>query len=205
MNNKLVCFDQNFYSKGVKHLCGIDEAGRGALAGPVVSAAVVFKQGAGIDGVNDSKQLSPLKREELFQKIIMDSESWSFGIINNKTIDKVNILEATKLSMLQAVKSIGTEPDFVLIDGVKWKDFPYPYETVIKGDAKSFCIASASIIAKVIRDRIMVKLSRDFPEFFFEENKGYGTKEHLSALLKCGPTVFHRRSFKPVYQPEFIF
>lgn len=202
---KLYQFDLNFYNQGYSRICGIDEVGRGALAGPVVAGAVLFEKEIFIDGVKDSKKLTPHRREELFNEIIINATSWSVGIVNNQDIDRVNILEATKQAMLASVNYLEIEPEFILIDGRKWKDFPYNHEFVIKGDSKSFCIASASIIAKVIRDRIMVMLSDLYPEYKFHENKGYGTRAHVLALSKHGPTSFHRRSFKPVYQPELIF
>lgn len=202
MNKDPHQFDGQFYNQGYKTLCGIDEVGRGALAGPVVAASVVAGPEIRIPGVKDSKKLTPRKREELFDKITCSVHSWSIGLISNRTIDRINILEATKLAMLSSVKALDIHPDFILIDGVKFKDFPHSCKTVIKGDDKSFVIASASIIAKVLRDRIMEILDNHYPQFGFSSNKGYGTKAHRQAITDFGPTPFHRTSFRPVYQLE---
>lgn len=205
MKNKLFSHDQGYFEKGYTNLCGIDEVGRGALAGPVVAAAVVYKKGIFIDGVKDSKALVEKNRDLFFELITEKAEDWSVGIIPNVVIDRVNILRATELAMERAVNFLRINPDFILVDGKRLKHFPFEHEPIIKGDGKSFVIASASIIAKVVRDRIMCKLSTLYPEYGFIKNKGYGTSAHISALNKSGPTPFHRRSFSPVYQPGFVF
>lgn len=179
-----------------KILAGIDEAGRGPLAGPVVCACVVMpmEDEKIIDGINDSKKLSEKKREELYEKIIHTALSYSIVEIDEKTIDEINILNATKLGMKKALESLNLKPDMVLIDAVKIQT-DIPQDNIIKGDALSYNIAAASILAKVYRDRKMKQLSELYPQYNFAKHKGYGTKEHIEALKKYGKCAIHRDSF----------
>lgn len=177
-------------------IAGIDEAGRGPLAGPVVCACVIMPMESDkiIDGINDSKKLSAKKREELYEKIVGTAISFSIVEIDEKTIDKINILQATKLGMKKAVESLSVKPDIVLIDAVKI-DTKLPQENIIHGDALSYNIASASILAKVHRDRLMEKLDKKYPKYGFAKHKGYGTKVHIEALKKYGKCKIHRETF----------
>lgn len=179
-----------------KIVAGIDEAGRGPLAGPVVCACVIMPLTREniIDGINDSKKLSEKKRELLFDKIIEKAISYSIIEIDEKTIDEINILNATKLGMKKALENLKVKPDVVLIDAVKI-DTNILQENIIKGDAKSYNIAAASILAKVYRDRLMVEISKKYPEYGFEKHKGYGTKVHVEALKKYGKCEIHRNTF----------
>ena len=179
-----------------KIIAGIDEAGRGPLAGPVVCACVIMPMDEDkiIDGINDSKKLSEKKREELYAKIINTALDYSIIEIDEKTIDRINILNATKLGMKKALNSLKLKPDIVLIDAVKL-DITLPQENIVKGDAKSYNIASASILAKVYRDRLMKNLSLKYPEYNFAKHKGYGTKEHIEKLKLYGKCEIHRDSF----------
>jgi len=188
-------FDKKYFSDQVKFLAGVDEAGRGPLAGPVVAAAVIFDKNTNINGVNDSKQLTENHREDLFEKIISKAFSYSVSIIDHDVIDEVNILNATLLAMKQAVESLKTKPDVVLVDGNRIFQSDIRVIPIIKGDAKSFSIAAASIIAKVTRDRIMKNLAMDYPEYLWEQNKGYPTKQHREIIKKIGPTPLHRKTF----------
>ena len=177
-------------------IAGIDEAGRGPLAGPVVCACVIMplEKDKIIEGVNDSKKLSEKKREMLFEKILATAIAYSIIEIDVKTIDEINILNATKLGMKKALENIKIKPDIVLIDAVKIET-DIVQENIIKGDAKSYNIASASILAKVYRDKLMEKLSVEYPEYGFEKHKGYGTKLHIENLKKYGKTPIHRKTF----------
>lgn len=188
-------FDNQFRSSKIKLLAGVDEAGRGPLAGPVVAAAVIFKPDDFILGVNDSKKLSEKSREEFFYSISNRALAFSYKIISPKIIDEINILQASLFAMKSSVEQLKVNPDLILIDGNKKFESSIPSVAIVKGDAKSFSIAAASIIAKVIRDDIMKKLSDDFPEYNWFKNKGYPTKEHISAVKKYGATVHHRKSF----------
>lgn len=186
------------YERGLleyEYIAGVDEAGRGPLAGPVYAAAVILKPGARIDGINDSKKLSEKKREELFDVIIENSVAYAVYSVDEKTIDEVNILNATHMAMNGAVNSLSVRPDFVLIDGNSIKNMTLPHETIVKGDAKSISIAAASILAKVSRDRYIIKMAEKYPEYSFEKHKGYGTKAHTEAILKYGPCEIHRKTF----------
>lgn len=185
-------------SQGFEWICGIDEAGRGPLAGPVVAAAVILKADMPIHGLDDSKKLSEAKRNQLFDRIQTDAKAIGIGIISAEEIDKYNIYQAVKKAMKQAVSELAPQPDFLLVDAMK-VDTPYPQESIIKGDANSNSIAAASIIAKVTRDRLMAEYDQKYPEYGFSIHKGYGTKAHLDALKKCGPSPIHRRSFAPVH------
>ncbi len=187
-------YEEKYKSLGL--VAGMDEAGRGPLAGPVVCACVIMplEKEKIIEGINDSKKLSPKKREELFEKIVNTAIDYSIVEIDEKTIDEINILQATKLGMKRAVENLKVKPKTVLIDAVKI-DCNIPQENIIKGDAKSYNIASASILAKVYRDRLMVNLAKTYPEYHFEKHKGYGTKDHIDALKKYGKCKIHRNSF----------
>lgn len=182
-------------AEGYRLVAGVDEAGRGPLAGPVFAAAVILKEGAVIDGINDSKKLSEKKREELFEKIKENAVAYSVYSADEKTIDDMNILNATYMAMNGAVDGLAVMPDFVLIDGNSIKNMQTPHRTVVKGDAKSISIAAASILAKVSRDRFMAEMAEKYPEYGFEKHKGYGTKAHNEAILKYGPSPIHRRTF----------
>lgn len=188
-------FDRTFLCKSINIIAGIDEAGRGPLAGPVVAAAVIFENETIIEGINDSKKLSACKREELFEKIITKSLCYSIGIVDEKQIDEINILNAALKAMKNAADKLTVKPDLILIDGNKSFKSEIPVKTIVKGDAKSFSIAAASILAKVTRDRIMKEASENHPEYLWHKNKGYGTKQHIEAIHNFGYTDFHRVSF----------
>ena len=182
-------------SIGRKFVVGLDEAGRGPLCGPVVAAAVILKKGDKIEGVNDSKKLSEKKREALFEEIKERAVAWSVGIVDEKTIDEINILEATRLAMKKAVEGLSQKPDYALVDAEKKVPIDVPYTPIIKGDALSESIAAASIIAKVTRDHMVIELDKQYPEYNFAKNKGYGTKQHTDAIKQYGLCPAHRRSF----------
>ncbi|QED47525.1 ribonuclease HII [Cytobacillus dafuensis] len=190
-------YENNYRSQGFENIAGIDEVGRGPLAGPVVAATVILPPTFYLPGLDDSKKLSEQKRNAFFEIINREAVSISIGIINVEEIDHINILEASKKAMLTAIAGLKTKPDFLLIDAVKLMA-PYPQEAIIKGDGKSISIAAASIVAKVTRDRMMIKLGMEFPQYGFSQNMGYGTKEHLNAIKKFGITPHHRRSFAPI-------
>lgn len=192
---KMLEYEKGLYSKGYEYICGIDEAGRGPLCGPVVAAAVILKKGDKIEGVNDSKKLSEKKREALFEVIKERAVAYSVGIVDEKTIDEINILEATRLAMKKAVEGLKQKPDYALVDAEKKVPIDVPYMPIIKGDALSESIAAASIIAKVTRDHMVMELDKQYPEYNFGKNKGYGTKEHTEAIKKYGLCPAHRRSF----------
>ena len=193
-------FEKNLVESGYKYVAGVDEAGRGPLAGPVVAAAVILPEEFSSNQLNDSKKLSSSKREKIYNELMnVDSKVISaFAVIDEVVIDKINILRATHMAMAQASSTLSIEPSFVIIDGMPIKDFPFNNESIIKGDSKSLSIAAASVIAKVERDRIMLNYSKEYPEYKFEKHKGYGTKLHLDALKKFGPCKIHRKSFAPV-------
>lgn len=180
---------------GFLHIAGVDEAGRGPLAGPVCAAAVILPEDAVIEGLNDSKKLSEKKREELYDKIINTALAYNIEMVDEKTIDEINILNATYVAMNKAVDGLSVKPDFVLIDGNRIEGMKTPHQTVVKGDAKSVSIAAASILAKVTRDRYICEISDKYPEYNFKKHKGYGTKEHTEAILKHGPCPIHRLTF----------
>lgn len=183
-------------NSGFNIICGVDEAGRGPLAGPVCAAAVILAPGQIIDGVNDSKKLTEKKREILFDKIISECEDYSTAYASEKEIDEMNILQATFLAMHRAVNGLKTKPDIALVDGNQDPKFAeIPSETIIKGDAHSASIAAASILAKVSRDRLMLEAAEKYPEYFFEKHKGYGTKLHYEMIEQYGICEIHRKSF----------
>ena len=187
-------YENKYNSLG--EIAGIDEAGRGPLAGPVVCACVIMplEEDKIIPGINDSKKLSAKKREELFDKIIATAKSFCIVQVDEKTIDRINILQATKLGMKNALNGLKIKPNIVLIDAVKI-DTDIPQENIIKGDARSYNIASASILAKVFRDRLMMEYSKKYPDYHFDKHKGYGTKEHIELLKKYGKCDIHRDTF----------
>ena len=194
----LIQFDNTFYTDKIKIIAGIDEAGRGPVAGPVVVAGVIFKKDDFIEGVMDSKKLKEKKLEELYYKIRKKALNYSISIISHKTIDEINILQATFKGMREVANKLKSKPDLILIDG---RDEPlnrnkFNQQSIIKGDAKSFSIAAASIIAKVTRDKIMRFYDKHFPEYYFASHKGYGTKKHRAIIDKIGRCEIHRQSFR---------
>ena len=188
-------FGRELYSKGITLIAGVDEAGRGPLCGPVVAAAVILNPNEKIAGVNDSKKLTEKKREELFSVIKEKAIAYSVGIVDEKTIDEINILEATRLAMKKAVEGLKEVPGHVLVDAEKHVPINIPYTPIIKGDAKSESIAAASIIAKVTRDHMINELDKKYPEYHFAQNKGYGTREHIAAIKEYGLCEIHRKTF----------
>jgi ribonuclease HII len=195
-------FDNSFLTGLIKSVAGVDEAGRGPLAGPVVAAAVIFSPGVFIEGVNDSKQLSENERETLLPEILKKSISCSVAAISHSRIDEINILQASLLAMSISVLRLKIVPDLVLVDGNKKFEFMKPVLPVVKGDSKSFSIAAASIVAKVARDRIMKRLDLKYPEYLWRKNKGYPTREHISAVKLYGPSPLHRKTFLKNILPE---
>lgn len=188
-------YENEAKAKGYNVICGVDEAGRGPLAGPVFAAAVILPDGHIIEGVNDSKKLSEKKREMLFDKIIEECVCYAIGTASEKEIDEINILQATYLAMKRAVEGLEIKPDYVLIDGNRMPPLDIPAETIVKGDGKSASIAAASIIAKVSRDRYMLELAEKYPQYEFEKHKGYGTKLHYEKIAEHGISDIHRKSF----------
>ncbi|SCX84922.1 ribonuclease HII [Ruminococcus sp. YE282] len=182
-------------SKGYKAVCGVDEAGRGPLAGPVCAAAVILPENTIIDGVNDSKKLSEKKREALFDVIKSSARSYCIAYATVEEIESMNILNATMLAMKRAVEGLDVKADYAMIDGNRLPDLKIDSEFIIKGDAKSMSIAAASILAKVSRDRLLRENAKEYPEYQFDKHKGYGTKAHIEALKKYGPCPYHRMSF----------
>lgn len=191
------------YAAGYKHVCGIDEAGRGPLAGPVVAAAVVLPTGYDIPGLNDSKKLTAKKRDALYEQLMADERVLKcVAEATVQEIDELNILRATHLAMARAAQGITPAVDFCLIDGLAVPNFPLPSQNMVKGDARCRSIAAASVLAKVTRDRYMQRLAEEFPQYGFDRHAGYGTKAHLEAIRKYGVTIHHRRTFAPVAQME---
>lgn len=184
---------------GFNVVCGIDEAGRGPLAGPVCAAAVILPDGCIIDGVNDSKKLTEKKREQLFDVIKETAVAYSIATADEKEIDKINILQATYLAMNRAFCGLSVEPDMALVDGNRDPGLGIPTRTIVKGDANSMSIAAASILAKVTRDRFMLEMDKKYPEYQFAKHKGYGTKLHYEMLDKYGPSEIHRMTFLRKY------
>ena len=199
-------YEKKLRAIGVARIAGIDEAGRGALAGPVVAAAVVLPEKFRHRALNDSKQLAPEIREEIYAELLANSEiAWAIGIVDSIEIDRINILRATHQAMRAAIAALTARPEHVLIDGLPVFPFPLPQTAIIDGDCLSLSIAAASVIAKVTRDRIMRDFCEKFPEYCFSQHKGYGTELHLITLQEIGPCPIHRRSFEPVAQPLFAF
>ncbi|MDE6385769.1 MAG: ribonuclease HII [Eubacterium sp.] len=188
-------YENEAKSKGYNVICGVDEAGRGPLAGPVFAAAVILPEGHIIEGVNDSKKLSEKKRDLLFDKIIDECVCYSIGTASEKEIDEINILQATFLAMKRAVESLEIKPDLALVDGNQIPPINADVLTIVKGDGKSASIAAASIIAKVARDRYMLELAKQYPQYEFERHKGYGTKLHYEKISEPGISAAHRRTF----------
>ena len=190
--------EEDFYEKHpeVRYICGIDEAGRGPLAGPVVVASVIMPRDSMIEGVNDSKKVSEKKREALYDKIIEEAVSYGIGVIDQKEIDERNILEATKTGLTTSLKELSVKPDVILVDALKGIDtLGIPYQSIIKGDALCYSISAASILAKVTRDRMMRQWDEIYPQYGFEKHKGYGTKAHIEAIKEYGLCPIHRKSF----------
>lgn len=191
-----------FYDQGLQVICGVDEAGRGPLAGPVCAAAVILPRGLEIPGLNDSKKLSDKRRRELFPEIQKQALAFGIGFASEKEIDAINILQATFLAMERALAQLPVKPELVLIDGNREKDFGIPVKTVVKGDSLSANIAAASILAKVSRDDVMLEMAREYPRYGFEIHKGYGTKAHYDALRQFGPSPIHRKTFLKKFYGE---
>jgi len=194
-------FEDALYLRGYRTVAGVDEAGRGPLAGPVVAAAVVLPHGMDSSGINDSKALSPQSREKLYQQIV-HSSSTSVGIIEPSVIDQINILEATRMAMVKAVRGLPHDPDYLLIDGPIRLQVSVEQRGVVGGDRLSVSVAAASIVAKVTRDRIMQELHARYPQYGFDRNKGYPTRDHRQAIEEFGPSPAHRRTFRGV--KEFL-
>ncbi len=187
--------EQSWFDKGVSVICGVDEAGRGPLAGPVCAAAVILPPNVLIPGLDDSKKLSDKRRRELFPVIKEQAIAYGIGLADHNEIDKINILQATFLAMERALQALSVSPQLALIDGNREKDFGIPVQTVVHGDSLSASIAAASVLAKVTRDDLMIQMAQEYPQFGFEIHKGYGTKAHYQALEKYGPCPIHRMTF----------
>lgn len=194
--------EQKYYSQGVQYICGVDEAGRGPLAGPVCAAAVILPPEIDIPGLDDSKKLSDKRRRELFPLIKEKALAYGIAFADEKEIDEINILQATFLAMERAIVQLEIKPDFALIDGNREKDFGVPVETVVHGDSRSASIAAASILAKVTRDDVMLEMAEKYPGYGFEIHKGYGTKAHYAALQEQGPCPIHRMTFLKKFYGE---
>lgn len=188
-------YEKEYLNKGYNNICGCDEAGRGPLAGPVVVASVIMPLDDIIDGIDDSKKLSEKKREELYDKIISKAKAFKVSIISEKVIDEINILNATKRGMEEAINNLSIEPDFALVDAVKGLKLNCEYLPLIKGDYLSYSIGCASILAKVTRDKLMKEMSKKYPNYEFDKHKGYGTKQHIELLKRYGKCEIHRDSF----------
>jgi len=196
-----LAYETALYVRGIQRIAGVDEAGRGPLAGPVTAAAVMLPRGFSCPGLDDSKKISAARREHFYQILTSNQEIvWAVAYADREEIDRLNILRATHLAMARAVMALVPPPDHCLIDGLPVRDFPFPHDAIVKGDSLSLSIAAASIVAKVTRDRIMREIDREFPQFGFAKHKGYGTKAHLEALRIHGPCRHHRRSFQPIAQ-----
>lgn len=194
--------EDGFYAEGINVICGVDEAGRGPLAGPVCAAAVILPPHLEIPGLTDSKKLTDKKRRELFPIIQEQAVAWGIGWASEKEIDEINILQATFLAMQRALDQLTVKPELALIDGNRETDFGVPVKTVVKGDSLSMNIAAASVLAKVSRDDLMVKLAEEYPQYGFEIHKGYGTKAHYAALTEYGASPVHRMSFLKKFYGE---
>ena len=193
----MLSYEKELYAQGISFIAGVDEVGRGPLAGPVVAAAVILPKNCKIKGLNDSKKIPKKKHEEIFQAVKDKALAIGIGIMDNHVIDQVNIYEATKLAMKEAISQLDPQPEHLLIDAMKL-DLPISQTSIIKGDANSLSIAAASIIAKVTRDKIMANYDQEFSGYDFAQNAGYGTAKHLEGLAKLGLTTIHRTSFEPI-------
>ena len=196
--DELLNYEKELYKKGYKLIGGVDEAGRGPLVGPVVAACVILPINYSCPGLNDSKQLTEKKREKLYDIIMKDAISVGVGVVDNKKIDEINILEASRLAMKLAIDNMDIKPDYVLSDAMKLTNIDIPYQDIIHGDALSLSIAAGSIIAKVTRDRMMYELDKKYPEYGFAKHKGYPTKLHMENLKKYGVLDIYRFTYKPV-------
>lgn len=196
--SELLKIETELYQKGYHLIAGVDEAGRGPLAGPVMAAACILPKSFALEGLNDSKKLSGKKREYLFEKIKEQAVAYSVASASNLEIDRINILQATKLAMKRALEGLALTPDYVLIDGREKLDMPLLHRTIIGGDSLSASIAAASILAKVTRDKIMCELHEIYPEYSFDLHKGYCTRLHIETIEKFGPCPIHRKSFSPI-------
>ncbi|CAM3541498.1 ribonuclease HII [Streptococcus sanguinis SK1 = NCTC 7863] len=194
---QMLRYEKELYQTGFRAIAGIDEVGRGPLAGPVVAAAVILPPGCKIKGLNDSKKIPKKKHQDIYQAVMDKALAVGVGLIDNEIIDQVNIYEATKLAMKEALSKLCLKPDYLLIDAMKL-DIDIPQESIIKGDANSLSIAAASIVAKVTRDKLMADYDKEYPGYDFAQNAGYGTKSHLQGLERHGVTPIHRKTFEPV-------
>ena len=194
---KMLAYEKELYAQGIDLIAGVDEVGRGPLAGPVVAAAVILPKACKIPGLNDSKKIPKSKHKEIYEAVLQNAIAIGIGIKDNQVIDQVNIYEATKLAMMEAIGQLDPQPQHLLIDAMKL-DLPIPQTSIIKGDANSLSIAAASIVAKVTRDQMMEEFDCEYPGYDFTQNAGYGTANHLAGLDKLGVTPIHRRSFEPV-------
>ena len=189
-------YEEKLRKKGFKYICGIDEAGRGPLAGPVVVASVIMPENSMIEGVNDSKKVSEKKREKLYDLILDEAISYGIGIVGQDEIDEINILNATKKGLTMSLQELTQKPDLIIVDALsKINTLGIPYESIIKGDAKCYSISAASIIAKVTRDRIMREWDKIYPQYGFATHKGYGTSSHIKEIIENGPCPIHRKTF----------
>ncbi|MDW7739892.1 MAG: ribonuclease HII [Bacillota bacterium] len=193
---KMLSFENNLYAQGYRAIAGVDEAGRGPLAGPVVAAAVILKKDSIFPGLNDSKQLTAAVRERLFEQIVVEAEAYSLGRATREEIDRLNIHAASMLAMIRAINGLRKQPDYLLVDGFRIRNCPLRQEAIKSGDTLSLSIAAASVLAKVARDKIMQDLHDQYPQYGFNRNMGYGTEAHRSALSEYGPCPEHRCSFK---------
>lgn len=200
--NEMWLIENSYFEQGVKLICGVDEAGRGPLAGPVCAAAVILPPNLQIDGLNDSKKLTDKKRRELFPIIMEQAVAYGIGFADHQEIDEINILQATYLAMERAIRNLSVQPELLLIDGNRAKDFGIPAQTVVKGDSLSASIAAASVLAKVSRDDYMLRAAEEYDGYSFEIHKGYGTKAHYEALKKLGPCGIHRMTFLKKFYGE---
>ena len=194
---KMLAYEKELYAQGIQLIAGVDEVGRGPLAGPVVAAAVILPENCKIPGLNDSKKIPKSKHQAIYQAVLDQALSVGIGVKDNQVIDQVNIYEATKLAMLEAIQELDQQPQHLLIDAMKL-DLPISQTSIIKGDANSLSIAAASIVAKVTRDQMMAAYDQEYPGYDFGQNSGYGTSKHLEGLEKHGVTPIHRRSFEPI-------
>ena len=194
---KMLAYEKELYTQGIQLIAGVDEVGRGPLAGPVVAAAVILPKACKIPGLNDSKKIPKSKHKEIYEAVLQNAIAIGIGVKDNQVIDQVNIYEATKLAMMEAIGQLDPQPQHLLIDAMRL-DLPISQTSIIKGDANSLSIAAASIVAKVTRDQMMEEFDKEYPGYDFAQNAGYGTAKHLAGLDKLGVTPIHRRSFEPV-------